>query len=44
MGWFNYEVVVVDLCIGIVYLIEDKGDSVFYCFILKEYGKLYKGG
>lgn len=44
MGCFNYEVVCVDFVMGIVYLIEDMGDSLLYCFVLNEYGNLVNGG
>lgn len=44
MGRFNHEAAAVDPRTGIVYLTEDRGDSLFYRFIPKEYGKLAKGG
>ncbi|MCU4675309.1 DUF839 domain-containing protein [Catenovulum sp. 2E275] len=44
LGRFNHEAAVVDPKTGIVYLTEDRGDSLFYRFIPKEYGKLEKGG
>ncbi|MBQ4832545.1 DUF839 domain-containing protein [Pseudoalteromonas sp. MMG010] len=44
MGRFNHEAAAVDPKTGIVYLTEDKGDSLFYRFIPKEYAKLSKGG
>ena len=44
MGRFNHEAAAVDPKTGIVYLTEDKGDSVFYRFIPNEVGKLAKGG
>lgn len=44
MGRFNHEAAVIDPKTGIVYLTEDKGDSLFYRFIPNEYGKLHKGG
>tara|TARA_R110001606_G_scaffold26736_2_gene86311 strand:- start:12460 stop:13839 length:1380 start_codon:yes stop_codon:yes gene_type:complete len=44
MGRFNHEAAAVDPTTGIVYLTEDKGDSLFYRFIPNEYGKLSKGG
>lgn len=44
MGRFNHEAAVVDPRTGIVYLTEDRGDSLFYRFIPNEYGKLEKGG
>jgi hypothetical protein len=44
MGRFNHEAAAVDPRTGIVYLTEDRGDSLFYRFIPHEQGKLYKGG
>ena len=44
MGRFNHEAAAIDPKTGIVYLTEDKGDSLFYRFIPNEYGKLHKGG
>ncbi|WP_017446521.1 alkaline phosphatase PhoX [Gayadomonas joobiniege] len=44
LGRFNHEAAVVDPNTGIVYLTEDRGDSLFYRFIPKEYGQLHKGG
>ncbi|MFY8325654.1 alkaline phosphatase PhoX [Pseudoalteromonas sp. ZZD1] len=44
MGRFNHEAAAVDPKTGIVYLTEDKGDSLFYRFIPNEAGKLNKGG
>ena len=44
MGRFNHEAAAVDPLTGIVYLTEDRGDSLFYRFIPNEYGKLNKGG
>lgn len=44
MGRFNHEAAAVDPRTGIVYLTEDKGDSLFYRFIPNEYGQLSKGG
>jgi len=44
MGRFNHEAAAVDPRTGIVYLTEDKGDSLFYRFIPNEFGKLNKGG
>jgi secreted PhoX family phosphatase len=44
LGRFNHEAAAVDPKTGIVYLTEDRGDSLFYRFIPNEYGKLDKGG
>ncbi|MDN3376826.1 MULTISPECIES: alkaline phosphatase PhoX [unclassified Pseudoalteromonas] len=44
MGRFNHEAAAIDPKTGIVYLTEDKGDSLFYRFIPNEYGRLHKGG
>ncbi|WP_404343152.1 alkaline phosphatase PhoX [Pseudoalteromonas mariniglutinosa] len=44
MGRFNHEAAAVDPRTGIVYLTEDKGDSLFYRFIPNEFGKLSRGG
>lgn len=44
MGRFNHEAAAVDPRTGIVYLTEDRGDSLFYRFIPNEQGKLHKGG
>ncbi len=44
MGRFNHEAVAVDPRTGIVYLTEDRGDSLFYRFIPKVKGQLHKGG
>ncbi|MGO2013127.1 alkaline phosphatase PhoX [Pseudoalteromonas sp.] len=44
MRRFNHEAAAIDPKTGIVYLTEDKGDSLFYRFIPNEYGKLHKGG
>ncbi|WP_448554897.1 alkaline phosphatase PhoX [Thalassotalea montiporae] len=44
MGRFNHEAAAVDPKTGIVYLTEDRGDSLFYRFIPKTYGKLAEGG
>ncbi|MBQ4859512.1 alkaline phosphatase PhoX [Pseudoalteromonas sp. MMG007] len=44
MGRFNHEAAAIDPRTGIVYLTEDRGDSLFYRFIPNEYGKLNKGG
>ncbi len=44
MGRFNHEAAAVDPKTGIVYLTEDRGDSLFYRFIPNVYGELDKGG
>ena len=44
MGRFNHEAAAVDPKTGIVYLTEDRGDSLFYRFVPKTYGKLSDGG
>lgn len=44
MGRFNHEAAVVDPRTSIVYLTEDRGDSLFYRFIPKVFGKLARGG
>jgi secreted PhoX family phosphatase len=44
MGRFNHEAACVDPSTGIVYLTEDRGDSLFYRFIPNAYGELSKGG
>jgi len=44
MGRFNHEAAAVDPSTGIVYLTEDRGDSLFYRFIPRETGKLSSGG
>lgn len=44
MGRFNHEAACVDPNTGIVYLTEDRGDSLFYRFIPNVYGELAKGG
>ncbi len=44
LGRFNHEAAAVDPKTGIVYLTEDRGDSLFYRFIPNEYGKLNQGG
>lgn len=44
MGRFNHEAAAVDPESGIVYLTEDRGDSLFYRFIPKVKGKLAEGG
>lgn len=44
MGRFNHEAAAIDPRTGIVYLTEDRGDSLFYRFIPNEAGQLHKGG
>jgi secreted PhoX family phosphatase len=44
MGRFNHEAACIDPQTGIVYLTEDRGDSLFYRFIPKQPGKLVLGG
>jgi secreted PhoX family phosphatase len=44
MGRFNHEAAAVDPKTGIVYLTEDRPNSLFYRFIPNEYGKLHLGG
>lgn len=44
MGRFNHEAACVDPSSGIVYLTEDRGDSLFYRFIPNVKGELDKGG
>ena len=44
MGRFNHEAACVDPETGIVYLTEDRGDSLFYRFIPNVKGQLDKGG
>lgn len=44
MGRFNHEAVAVDPRTGIVYLTEDRGDSLIYRYIPETPGKLLKGG
>jgi len=44
MGRFNHEAACVDPETGIVYLTEDRGDSLFYRFIPNVNGELDKGG
>ena len=44
MGRFNHEAAAVDPATGIVYLTEDRGDSLFYRFIPTRPGKLADGG
>lgn len=44
MGRFNHEAAAVDPRTGIVYMTEDRGDSLFYRFIPDVPGDLIKGG
>lgn len=44
MGRFNHEAAAIDPRTGIVYLTEDRGDSLFYRFIPHQRGKLSQGG
>ncbi len=44
MGRFNHEAAAVDPRTGIVYMTEDRGDSLLYRFIPKVPGKLAQGG
>jgi secreted PhoX family phosphatase len=44
MGRFNHEAAAVDPATGIVYLTEDRDDSVLYRFIPKVPGRLAEGG
>ena len=44
MGRFNHEAVAVDPRTGIVYLTEDRGDSLIYRFIPSTPGKMHNGG
>jgi secreted PhoX family phosphatase len=44
MGRFNHEAVAVDPRTGIVYLTEDRGDSLIYRYIPNTPGKLHAGG
>lgn len=44
MGRFNHEAAVVDPATGIVYLTEDRDDSVLYRFLPKTPGRLAEGG
>lgn len=44
LGRFNHEAACVDPDSGIVYMTEDRGDSLLYRFIPKEYGNLSVGG
>lgn len=44
MGRFNHEATAIDPRTGIVYLTEDRDDSLFYRFIPNTPGKLHEGG
>lgn len=44
MGRFKHEAAAIDPRTGIVYLTEDRPNSLFYRFIPNEYGQLHKGG
>ncbi len=44
MGRFNHEAAAIDPRTGIVYLTEDRDDSLFYRFIPNTPGKLHEGG
>lgn len=44
MGRFNHEAAAVDPASGVVYLTEDRSDSLFYRMIPKERGNLAAGG
>lgn len=44
LGRFNHEAVAIDPRTGIVYLTEDRGDSLFYRFIPASYGDLRSPG
>lgn len=44
MGRFNHEAAAVDPVTGIVYLTEDRGDSLFYRFLPNRRGQLSAGG
>ncbi len=44
MGRFNHEAACVDPATGIVYLTEDRNDSLFYRFIPKKRQSLHEGG
>jgi secreted PhoX family phosphatase len=44
MGRFNHEAVAIDPRTGIVYLTEDRGDSLIYRYIPNTPGKLHRGG
>jgi secreted PhoX family phosphatase len=44
LGRFNHEAAAVDPATGVVYLTEDRGDSLLYRFIPSEYGNLKSPG
>ncbi|GGF76837.1 alkaline phosphatase PhoX [Alteromonas lipolytica] len=44
LGRFNHEAACVDPETGIVYMTEDRGDSLLYRLVPNEYGKLAAGG
>lgn len=44
LGRFNHEAAAIDPKTGIVYLTEDRNESLFYRFIPNVYGELSKGG
>lgn len=44
MGRFNHEAAVVDPRTGIVYMTEDRDDSLFYRFLPDDPGSLHRGG
>jgi secreted PhoX family phosphatase len=44
MGRFNHEAAAVDPRTGIVYLTEDRDDSLFYRFLPERHGELVRGG
>ncbi len=44
MGRFNHEAACVDPATGIVYLTEDRNESLFYRFIPNKPGELHQGG
>lgn len=44
MGRFNHEAACVEPSTGIIYLTEDRSNSLFYRFIPKVYGELSRGG
>lgn len=44
MGRFNHEAAIVDSATGLVYMTEDRGDSLLYRFIPTHPGELARGG
>lgn len=44
LGRFNHEAAVVDPRTGVVYLTEDRDDSLFYRFLPERHGQLLRGG